>query len=160
MFAFLTVSALAEGPALQSSAELGFKHPEFLEAGRCVVYQEGGTGWVVTEPVYYLKGRVLGGEMRMRHVGKCPSVAGKQIRQYSREEFIRHALAYPCVSENGVERDEPAGSVRLRVTDWEPPPARTGETHGGVYRGMFIDRKLEKDMEIELDADLLGACQE
>ena len=66
--------------------------------GQCVRYEEGGSGWVVTEPVYYLKGEVLSAEVRTRHLGKCPVVPGKNRTQYSREEFNRHAQAYPCVS--------------------------------------------------------------
>ena len=81
------------------------------------------------------------------------------IEQYSRAEFNRHALAYPCVSPGVPERDEQIGIVRLRVTDWETPHAKKAENAGRLYRGSFIDRALEKGMEIELEADLLGVCQ-
>ena len=114
---------------------------------------------MVTEPVYYPKGEVLAAEIQTRHLGKCPVVPGKNRSQYSREEFNRHALAYPCVSAEAAERDAQIGIVRLRVTDWETPHAKRAENAGRLYRGMFIDRKLEKDMEIELEADLLGPCQ-
>ena len=50
------------------------------------------------------------------------------------------------------------GMVRLRVTDWETPYAKLAANAGRLYRGMFIDKVLKKDMEIELEADLLQAC--
>ena len=59
-----------------------------------------------------------------------------------------------------AERDEQIGLVRLRVSSWETPYAVRAANAGRLYRGMFIDRKLEKDMEIELEADLLGPCDE
>jgi hypothetical protein len=81
------------------------------------------------------------------------------MEQYSRDEFNRHALAYPCVSQGVAERDEQVGIVRIRVADWETPHAKKAENAGRLYRGTFIDRKLEKGTEIELEADLLGVCQ-
>lgn len=160
LLAFLSTPALAADPALRPSARLLFKQPELLQPGSCVLYEEGGSGWVITDPVYYLKGRVLAAEVRTRHLGRCPQVPGKNMEQYSREEFNRHALAYPCVAENVPERDEQIGVVRLRVSAWETPHAKKAENAGRLYRGMFIEQKLEKDMEIELEADLLGTCAE
>ena len=158
LLAGLACAVQADEAALRPSARLLFKYPDMLRAGQCVRYEEGGAGWVITEPVYYLKGEVLGAEVRTRHLGKCPLVPGKNLEQYSRDEFNRHAQAYPCVAPDGVERDEQTGIVRLRITDWETPHAKNAENAGRLYRGMFIDRKLEKGMEIELEADLLGIC--
>ena len=158
--AWLATPALADEPLLRPSASLLFKQPEMLQAGRCVNYQEGGSGWVMTEPIYYLKGKVLAAEVRTRHLGECPVVPGKNIEQYSREQFNRQALAYPCVSEKGVERDEQIGVVRLLVADWETPHALKSANAGRLYRGMFLDKKLEKGIEIELEADLLGVCEQ
>lgn len=151
-------AAQAVEPNLRPSARLLFKEPDMLRPGQAVRYEEGGAGWVITEPVYYLKGEVVATEVRMRHLGLCPVVPGKNPEQYSRAEFNRHASAYPCVSDPANERDEQIGIVRLRVTDWETPHARKAENAGRLYRGMFLDRKLEKGMEIELEADLLGIC--
>lgn len=157
--ACLTLPAQAAEPALRPSAQLLFKQPEMLRPGNCVRYQEGGTGWVATDPVYYLKGEVLASEVQTRHLGLCPVVPGKNIEQYSRDEFNRHARAFPCVSQVAAERGEQIGVVRLRVTDWETPYAARAANAGRLYRGMFIDRKLEKSMEIELEADLLTVCE-
>lgn len=160
ILATLAAPALANEPVLRPSARLVFKHPAMLQAGQCVVYEEGGSGWVMTDPVYYLKGKVVAAEVRTRHLGKCPVVPGKNIEQYSREEFNRQALAYPCVSADVPERDEQIGIVRLRVSQWETPHARKAANAGRLYRGMFIDQALKKDMDIELEADLLGVCEQ
>jgi len=157
--AVLAAPVLANEPQLRPSARLLFKHPELLQADRCVLYEEGGSGWVATDPVYYLKGHVIAAEVRTRHLGKCPLVPGKNIQQYSREEFNRQALAYPCVGADVPERDEQIGIVRLRVSEWETPHERKAANAGRLYRGMFINQGLKKDMEIELEADLLGLCQ-
>lgn len=155
----LALPAVADEPALRPSAQLLFRQPELLRPGSCVLYEEGGSGWIATEPVYFLKGRVVAAEVRTRHLGVCPPVPGKTLLQYSREEFNRHVLASPCVSAGVPERDEQIGIVRLRVDEWETPHARKAANAGRLYRGSFIDRKLEKDMEIELEANLLGVCE-
>ncbi|MBU1362983.1 MAG: hypothetical protein KKE51_04065 [Gammaproteobacteria bacterium] len=156
----LTLPAQAAEPALRPSATLLFKQPELLRTGQCVRYEEGGDGWVVTDPVFFLKGEVLAAEVRTRHLGKCPVVPGKTLEHYSRDEFNRHAQAFPCVAEGVAERDEQSGVVRVRVADWETPYAKKAENAGRLYRGMFIERKLEKGMEIELEADLLRVCDQ
>lgn len=160
LLALLSLPAMAAEPALRPSARLLFKAPELLKPGQCVVYEEGGAGWVMTDPVYYLRGEVIKSEVRTRHVGRCPAVPGKTLGQYSREEFIRHAKAHPCVSEKAPEREEQIGIVRIRVSDWETPHAKRAENAGRLYRGTFLDQKLEKGLEIELEADLLGLCGE
>jgi hypothetical protein len=160
LLASLAAPALAADPVLRPSAELLFKRPELLQPGHCVAYREGGSGWVMTDPVYYLKGTVRAAEVRTRHLGHCPTVPGKNIEQYSRDEFNRHALAYPCVAAAEPEREEQLGVVSLLVTDWETPHAVRAASAGRLYRGMFIDRKLEKGMEIELEADLLETCDQ
>jgi len=159
VLALLALPAGAEDAGLRPSARLLFKQPALLQAGSCVVYQEGGSGWIMTDPVYYLRGRVLAAEVRTRHLGVCPLVPGKAINQYSREEFNRQALASPCVSPGVAERDEQIGMVRIRVDSWETPHEKKAANAGRLYRGNFIERKLEKDMEIELEADLLGVCE-
>lgn len=158
LFALLAMPALADEPVLRPSARLVFKKPELLQPGTCVAYKEGGSGWVVTEPVFYLKGKVVSAEIRGRRLQTCPNVPGKTMKQYTREEFNRHALAYPCLQEDVPEHDMQIGMVRLTVTDWETPHAKKAASAGRLYRGAFIDKPLTKGMEIELEADLLEAC--
>lgn len=157
--ALLALPAWADESALRPSAQLLFKQPELLQPGSCVVYEEGGSGWIMTEPVYFLKGKVIAAEVRTRHLGVCPQVPGKTMAQYSREEFNRQVLASPCVSPGVPERDEQIGVVRLRVGEWETPHEKKAANAGRLYRGSFIDRKLEKGLEIELEANLLGVCE-
>lgn len=157
--AVLTFCAQAAEPVvLRPSAKLLFKQPELLKPGQCARYEEGGAGWVATEPVFYLRGEVLAAEVHTRHLGKCPVVPGKTLDRYSRDEFNRHVQAFPCVAADVPERDEQTGVVRIRVADWETPHAKKAENAGRLYRGMFVEKKLEKGMEIELEADLLRAC--
>lgn len=150
--------AVADDAPLRPSARLLFKAPELLRAGECVRYEEGGAGWVATDPVYFLKGEVVSADVQTRHLGRCPAVPGKTLERYSRAEFVRHARAYPCVSGASQERDEQIGIVKIRVQEWETPHARRAENSGRLYRGMFLDQPLQKGMEIELEADLLGLC--
>ena len=151
--------ALAAEPVLRPSARLLFKAPEMLQAGRCVLYEEGGAGWGSVTPEFYLRGEVVASEVRTRRLQTCPLVPGKNLDQYNREEFNRHALAFPCLAAGVPERDEQIGIVRLRVIEWETPHATRAANAGRLYRGMFVDKKLEKNMEIELEADLLGLCR-
>lgn len=160
LLALLTIPAWADEPLLRPSASLLFKYPELLQPGHCVRYEEGGAGWVVTDPMFYLKGSVVAAEVRTRRLRTCPEVAGKELKQYSRAEYVQLALAQPCLAPGTPERDEQIGVVRLRITDWETPHARRAENAGRLYRGMFIDRPLARGMEIELEADALAVCRE
>lgn len=156
--ALIALPVFAADPALRPSAHLLFKQPDLLKADQCVEYREGGNGWVLTDPVFYLKGRVLSTRIEPRHLGLCPVVPGKNMNQYSREEFIRHAEAFPCVAEGVPERDEQIGVVRLKVDRWETPYAVREANSGRLYRGMFLNKPLVEGMEIELEADLLSVC--
>ncbi|WP_371323603.1 hypothetical protein VX159_14565 [Dechloromonas sp. ZY10] len=149
-----------DDPALRPSAQLIFKHPELLRAGQCVRYEEGGHGWILSEPLYYLRGEVIGAEVRTRKLGSCPRVAGKTLKQYNRQEYNRLVQASPCSdTAEASQAPQHIGMVRLRVSDWETPYERKAENAGRLWRGMFIERKLEKGLEIELEADLLSPCQ-
>jgi len=145
-------------PELLPSARRLQTTPEQLAPGRCVVYGESDASLAV--PEYFVRGRVVAARVEERRLAVCPEVAGKGVEQYSREEFNRRALAQPCVSSDKYARDVQLGIVRLRVDRWETPYARRAANAGRLYRGMFIDRQLKEGMEIELEADLLGACDE
>lgn len=156
----VALPAVADDLPQRPSARLLAADPAAFAAGRCVVYREGGSGRLAVTPSFYVRGEIVGSEVRPWHLGRCPAVAGKpDLAQYDRGEFVRHALAYPCVGGRTAERDERIGLVRLRVADWETPYERRYENAGRLYRGMFLDRQLEKGSEIELEADLVGACE-
>ncbi|HJW26305.1 MAG TPA: hypothetical protein VJ576_15535 [Rhodocyclaceae bacterium] len=150
--------AQADDPVLRPSARLLFKEPEVARPGSCVMYREGGNGWVFTEPVYWLKGTVVTADIHSRRIERCPEVPGKSIEQYSRDEFNRLAAASPCVTRDDLIHEEQSGLVRVRVEEWETPWARRAANANRLYQGHFLDRTLHKDMELEIEADLLGAC--
>ncbi|MDR0775823.1 MAG: hypothetical protein LBE81_04195 [Azonexus sp.] len=158
VLAVLAGSAVADEPVSHPSARLLADSPEWLQPGHCVRYEEGGGGWVMTEPVYYLQGIVLEAAVRTLRTPVCPEVPGKQAGQYSRAEFVRLVAAQPCVAPGRPVRDEQLGLVRLRVIDWETPHARRAENVGRLYRGLFLDQPLHQGVEIELEADLLVPC--
>jgi len=148
----------AEEPALRASAGLLFKYPELLRPGTCVTYREGGAGWILREPLYYLRGTVATAEVTTRRVDLCPEFPGKTREQYSRDEYVRLMQAMPCLAAGGTPREQQVGMVRLLVSDWETPHVRKAENAGRLYRGMFLDQPLKKGLEVELEADLLGPC--
>lgn len=123
-----------------------------------MIYREGGAGWLLTEPVYYLKGRVIRSEVATRTLSRCPATAQSDPNLYSREEVIRLAKASPCVSDEKFARQEQFGRVLLAAEEWETPWARTMANRGRLYQGNFLDQKLEKGMQLELEADLLSRC--
>ena len=157
--ALLAFAAVAGEPPTRPSARLLKAQPQEFETGRCVVYQENGGGGGASDTEYFVRGRVVAAALETRRLAVCPEVPGRAIEQYSRAEFNRLALAYPCLSGEPAGLEVQVGIVRLRVDDWETPHARRAANAGRLYRGMYIDRELKKDMEIELEADLLGACE-
>ena len=154
---FALPAAAASSELLPSARRLQTT-PEQFAPGRCVVYGERGESLVA--PEHFVRGRVAAARVEERRLAVCPQVAGKGFEQYSRDEFNRRVLAQPCVSADKYVRDIQLGIVRLRVAQWETPHARRAANAGRLYRGMFIDRQLKEGMEIELEADLLGTCEE
>lgn len=158
LFAILAGGALADDPALRPSARMLFAQPDLQKPGACVIYREGGAGWIVTDPVYWLQGTVVAAEVKSRRLDVCPEVPGKPVEQYSRSEFNRLAAARPCVSRPELVRDEQVGVVRLRVEEWETPWAKRAANAYRLYQAHFLDRGLTKGLELEIEADLLAVC--
>jgi len=158
VLAVLVLPLQAAEPVLRPSAGLLFKHPDLLRPGSCVAYREGGAGWILVEPLYYLRGTVTSAEVTTRRLEQCPVVPGKVREQYTRDEYVSLVRAMPCLAGGQAARDEQVGMVRLQVSDWETPHLRKAENAGRLYRGMYLDQPLKKGLEIELEADLLGPC--
>jgi len=158
ILALAAAGATVGAAELRLSARLVEADPEAWRAGRCVIYRESNPG--LADAAFYVKGRIVAADVQTRRLSLCPQVSGRSIEQYTREEFNRLVLAHPCVSSANYARDVQSGIVRLRVEQWETPHPRRAASAGRLYRGMFIDTKLEEGMEIELEADLLGACEE
>lgn len=149
----------ADEPALRPSAKLLFAQPELMRPGACAIYREGGAGWIATDPVFWLRGKVVASEIRPHRLERCPEVPGKPVERYTREEFNRLANARPCVSRDELVREEPMGVVRLQVSDWETPWGKRAANAFRLYQGHFLDKPLSKGAELEIEADLLAACE-
>ncbi len=158
ILALAAAGATAGAAELRPSARLVEADPEPWRAGRCVIYRESNPG--VADAAFYVKGRIVAADVQTRRLSLCPQVSGRSIEQYTREEFNRLVLTHPCVSSDNYARDVQVAMIRLRVERWETPFARRAANAGRLYRGMFIDTNLKEGMEIELEADLLGACEE
>ncbi len=102
---------------LRPSASLLFHHADLVRPGRCVLYREGGGGWVLTAPQYWLRGAVAASEIRQRRLEQCPELPGKNKDQASREEFVRLAAAYPCLAPGEAPREISLGVVRVAVEE-------------------------------------------
>lgn len=150
----------ADEPALRTSARMLFKDPHMTRPGQCVAYREGGSGWIMTDPVYFVQGTVVASEVRTRRMEVCPEVAGKPVEQYNREEFVRLAQAQPCVSRADLAKEVQVGMVRLRVAEWDTPHARRAANAGRLFQGQFLNTPLKKGGELEMEADLLTTCSE
>jgi len=136
-----------------------FKAPELAKPGACVLYREGGEGWILTEPQYWLKGTVLSAQPKKISPAICPLIAGKSIEQYSRAEFTALAKAQPCVAKAENPKETELGVIRFKADDWETPWAKTAANAGRLFQGYYLDQKLQKGLELELQADLLIPCQ-
>lgn len=148
----------ADDAAMRLSGRMLFPAPELAKPGACVMYREGGAGWVLREPEFWLKGVVIAAEIRSRRVERCID-SGKPVTQLTRDEFNRLATAQPCVSRDDLAREESWGAIRLRVDGWETPHARKLANAGRLYQGHYLAHKLEKGGELEIDATLLRACE-
>lgn len=157
-FLLISTGAMA-AEDMRLAGRMLFKMPELAKPGACVMYREGGAGWILTEPVYWLRGTTVGSEVRKRKLDVCPDAGGKPIEHYTREEFNRLANAQPCVSKAENSREEDVGIIRIRVEEWETPWAKRAANTWRLFQGNYLDKPLKKSGEIELDADLLGPCQ-
>ena len=158
LLALAATLAAASDAELRPSARLVLADPEAWRAGRCVIYREVNPG--VADAVFYVRGRIVAVDVQTRRLALCPQVSAREIEQYTREEFNRLVLAHPCVSSANYAREVQSGMIRLRVEQWETPHARRAASAGRLYRGMFIDTNLKEGMEIEIEADLLGSCEQ
>lgn len=150
--------AIGAEEALRLSRNLALQQPELTRPGACVMYREGGAGWLLTEPQYWVKGNVVSVNTRKQRLEECPLIAGKQIEQYSRAEFNQWARAQPCVTQGQTRPEVESGFVRFQVEDWETPWARRAANAGRLFHGHYLDQKLHKGMELEIAERLLIAC--
>lgn len=156
LISLLLSSALLAEEKLQLAQRLIFAYPELTRPGSCVVLKEGGEGFLMREPTYWLKARVLSARLKPHLLQACPEVAGKLPEQYQRDEFVRTAQAYPCGS--SPPKDVIVGIVTVQAEQWETPYMRRAAAKGRLYQGHYLDHKLTPETVLEIPADLLLPC--
>lgn len=151
----LSFTVLAED-RLQLAHRLIFVHPELTRPGSCVILKEGAEGFLLREPTYWLKARVVSARLKPHAMQACPSVPGKLPEQYSRDEYVRVAKAYPCGAEHVGEVT--VGAVTVQAEQWETPYGRRAASRGRLFQGHYLDQKLTTGEVLEIPADLLQPC--
>ena len=128
------------------------------QVGDCVIFREGGGGYVLKAPTYWLKGSIAGLSEERRLAGRCPQI-GKPVVAYSREDWVRVAAAMPCVENEADVREVPVLRVRVAVEAWETPWSSQHGTAGWLFRGQFLDTPLRRGEVIDMDASWLERCE-
>ncbi len=126
--------------------------------GDCAAYREGGEGYMITKPTYWLRGTITEVYTQRRRMEVCP-VLGKPPERYTREDWVRMTAAYPCVSTPDKVRDVDAIRIRLRVDAWETPWTNSHGHNGRLYRGRFVDTELKQGVDLDVDGSLLERCE-
>lgn len=142
--------------ALQMARQLIFPFPELTRPGSCVLLREGGEGFLLREPAYWLKGKVISARIQPHLLQSCPEFPGKTPNQLSREEFLRLAQAHPC--QPGTPREVAVGIVTLSAEQWDTPHMRRAANQGRLYQGHYLGQKLSPGLSLEIPADLLQPC--
>ncbi|MEI7613109.1 MAG: hypothetical protein WCK63_09380 [Betaproteobacteria bacterium] len=150
---FVLWAALTMGAAFAREA---LPLPE-LRPGECVIFREGGGGYVLTTPTFWLKGRVAGIETQRRWAGRCP-VIGKAPAAYSRSDWATVVEALSCVASDSEVGEVSVVRVQVVVESWDTPWSNQHGAAGWLFRGMFVDKPLKKGDSIDMDAAWLERC--
>lgn len=145
---------------LRLTQGLAAPQPELLKPGQCVRYQEGGAGFLGREPLFWLEGTVVAARHEQLLLKQCPAEWQAEKLPPSREAFLQREQQMPCL----LQLEQQTGStemawVKLRVARWETPWAKSWANKGRLYRGMYLDRELTTDLEVEINARQLSACR-
>ena len=148
------------GEGMRLAPGLAAPEPGVLRPGRCVRYEEGGSGFLGRSPLFWLEGEVVAFRREQRPWMACPASWRTGGLPQDREALLERERQLPC----GLEDQAPAASVdvawvRLQPLRWETPWARSWASKGRLYRGMYLDRPLQTGIELEIDARLLVACR-
>lgn len=128
------------------------------QVGDCVVFREGGVGFVLKTPTYWLKGSIARISPERRMAGRCP-VMGKPTAAYTRADWARIAAATPCVEKDSEVREVDVLRIHVAVEEWETPWSIQHGTAGWLFRGNFLDKPLRKGGVIDMDASWLERCE-
>jgi len=141
-------------PAAESAVEAAARMPV---AGDCAQFREGGEGYILKAPTYWLRGSIVEIYRRPHRMGLCPD-PGKPKTRYTRDDWQRLADAYPCVNEAAKVRDVEAIRIRLRVDAWDTPWSNQHGHNGWLYRGHFLGTELKEGVVLDIDGTLLERC--
>lgn len=152
----LGVLALS-GSAVAADARV-FESADAPAVGDCVLFREGGAGLILTAPVYWLRGTIAGLSRQRRLAGRCPRL-DKPLAAYTRTDWLRIAASTPCVDSEAEVAEVDVLRVLVSVDSWETPWSHQHGTAGWLFRGQFLDQKLEKGGVIDMDATWLQRCE-
>lgn len=127
------------------------------EPGDCAALREGGGGYILKEPTYYVKGAIIEIYRRPHRMEVCPT-ANKQRERYTRDDWQRYADAFPCVSAPELVKDVEAIRIRLRVSEWDTPWGLNHGKTGMLFRGHYLNTELKEGVELDIDGALLQRC--
>lgn len=126
--------------------------------GDCVLFREGGVGFIFKTPTYWLKGKVAEISQEHRLAGRCPKI-GKSETAYNRDDWARIAAATPCVESDAEVREVPVLRIHVAVEEWETPWSIQHGTVGWLFRGQFLNTPLRRGELIDMDATWLERCE-
>ena len=129
-----------------------------LQLGDCVMFREGGAGFLLRTPTYWLRGSVAGISPERRLARRCPEM-GKLMPAYTREDWVRVAAAMPCVDNDAEVHEVDVLRIRVAVEAWETPWSNQHGTAGWLFRGYFLDQALNKGALLEMDSSWLERCE-
>ena len=75
-------------PRLVLADDTASSAPRPPQIGDCVIFREGGGGFILKAPTYWLKGSIAALSSERRVAGLCPKI-GKQVSAYSRDDWAR-----------------------------------------------------------------------
>ncbi|MBP9805194.1 MAG: hypothetical protein KBE22_09865 [Candidatus Accumulibacter sp.] len=132
--------------------------PAAPQPGDCVTFREGGSGWLLKAPTYWLRG-VIAGVSRERRMAKvCPRI-GKPVSAYTRVDQLRMAAATPCVEHDSEVGEVDVLRLQVSVEAWETPWSYQHGNVGWLFRGQFLEQTLKHGQVIDMDAGWLEPCE-
>jgi len=128
------------------------------QPGDCVILREGGSGWLLKAPTYWLRGTIDRLVRGRRMAALCPQI-GKPMAAFTRADHARMAAAVPCVTSAADVGEIEVLRVHVRVDSWETPWSHQNMAPGWLFRGQFLDQTLHKGLVIDMDASWLEFCE-
>ena len=140
------------------AASLHAEEPRMPEPGDCAAFREGGSGYILRYPTYYVLGTITEIYRRQHRMELCPTL-GKPRERYTRDDWQAFADAYPCVSDPEQVKEVEAIRVRMRVDEWDTPWTHNHGRAGMLFRGKFLNIELQEGVELDIDGTLLQKCE-